>query len=330
MAIHQLLHCIPKRFDGYGIIRTVPFIFALQEIAQVCIHGNQPISLDDRAGGPARTDSFLGSDRTPTGESEATGYVTATDGSDSNNVSDITTDDSIIPGVPFGGIDSHESPNEQHSDDSSQQTEIRSKKTSQQSAPARQTARQCLLAATTLDWMISVAEATCMDQLRDYLTLIKSTRQQGHQVSNVDLFAVPTTEARQEPEAHLRPVTEWMDRQKVVKAILDDGKLHDIKGTPGVNLEDKLYVKWGSEAYGKQQQNKRSRCKMYLLLTQLFFSSIDNQERSFRIETDTNTDMKPKLTPAITNTSLQVGSRGALAKGKLYSSLFIVFAEAGS
>ncbi|KAI8332851.1 hypothetical protein BC941DRAFT_435548 [Chlamydoabsidia padenii] len=276
MAIHQLLHCIPKRFNGYGIIRTFPFIFALQEVAcefnNVAL-GNMEIGTSSNIDSTINMDSFLDCDMATPGESVATGYVTATDATDSIN-STGTTNSGISPSGDDDAI-------EHHSTDTSQHTETQTKNPSQQQSGriVQQTQRQCYLAAITLDWMISVGEVTGMGKLLDYLANIKDTRQQKRQVPSVDLTRKPTLDAPT-IDTDAKSVTEWMDRQKVVEAILDDGKLHDIKGPPGMNLEDKLYVKWGSEAY-------------------------DNQEKSFRIETDTNADMKPKLTPAFTNTTLQ-------------------------
>ncbi|ORZ18034.1 hypothetical protein BCR42DRAFT_412999 [Absidia repens] len=289
MAIYQLLCCIPKRFNGYGIIRTVPFIFALQNFAEEYVDSSEgappeDVDIDDVMENP-RTMTAISAIEDSNGDrmtaKKSDGADCDVDATKTIDNQPISADDSMIPGVPNDKNEKMMIPIEgnQPAQKINQQLHQSTDHNTSQKIQL-----QCSLAAITLEWMIIVAKATSMNQLLDYVKSIKNDRREQQQIPRLDLSITPTVDASiiDEKDDELNKVTEWMDRQKVIEAILEEGKLQDSNGTTDMNLEDKLYVEWGSDAY-------------------------NNQEKSFRIEIDdSNTaNTKPKLTPAITNSNLQ-------------------------
>ncbi|CAO3598649.1 unnamed protein product [Absidia cylindrospora] len=277
MAIYQLLCCIPKRFNGYGVIRTVPFIFALQNFAYGYVDNGegvppQGVDIDEVM-------ENSNGDRVTTNKSD--GADCDADATKTIDNQPISADDSMIPGVPN---DNNEQviPTEGNQPTQNIDQQLHQ---STNTNTSQKIQLQCFLAAITLEWMMIVAKATSMNRLLDYVKSIKDNRRQQQQIPRLDLSITPTVDASimDEKDDELNKVTEWMDRQKVIEAILEEGKLQDSNGTTDMNLEDKLYVEWGSDAY-------------------------NNQEKSFRIEIDDSktTGTKPKLTPAITSSNLQV------------------------
>ncbi|CAO3616173.1 unnamed protein product [Cunninghamella blakesleeana] len=138
------------------------------------------------------------------------------------------------------------------------------------------TARQRALAAVTVEYLDVVGQFYHVDRLTRYVNQVRSERLQNKEYSPIfvpsladhynDVWAFDQVE----PE-NTRPVDAFLDRHVVVETLSKDAPLRDEDDTHGLDLESKLYVEWGSEAFV-------------------------NQEKSFRIRTSRNLeDLKPKL-----------------------------------
>ncbi|KAI8088995.1 uncharacterized protein BX664DRAFT_331922 [Halteromyces radiatus] len=277
MAIYQLLCCIPRRFNGYGVIRTVPFIFALQDLAYDCIHASTGVADRTHHNIVSAGDDFV--QKKSVGADDSCSIQEFTTATNTPVIGDSTIQDTMPGGVitddltipVSGATPSCIAPSSPSLDGPSIDNPI----------DYRSIKYQQSLATVTLEWIRTMAEITGMEQVMNYAQSIKEKRQHLHQEPKLDLTTKPTADAPCLDDAQfgINKVIDWMDRQKVVKAILDDDKLHD-QQISDVNLEERLYVQWASESY-------------------------ENQEKGFRIEVDSDTDMKPKLTAAINNGSLQ-------------------------
>ncbi|CAO3612447.1 unnamed protein product [Cunninghamella blakesleeana] len=205
IAIYQLLHCIAIQYNGYGFIRTIPFIFTLQGFAKN--EDNDDEDEDDEKKGKIESSSV------------------------------------------------HLLPNHQH-----------------------------LLAYVTLYWMITVSKQLSLNQLSNYVQSIYEKRREHQQLSIIDLTIQPISKLRSLNEndnlsLSTVVVTEWMDRNTVIEAILKDQKNNNDKSPTQLitssDLLSKLSLDYGSDSY-------------------------ENEEKAFRIQTNTKAPPTPKITPSLT------------------------------
>ncbi|KAG2220598.1 hypothetical protein INT45_002620 [Circinella minor] len=140
----------------------------------------------------------------------------------------------------------------------------------------KQTSRQRAIAATTVEWFGMVAHMHQISPLQDYLKGLKDDRVAHKEYSPIFLPEIAPTVDHINNFEELEPenttvVDKFIDRHVVVEILSKDGPLRDEEDTHGLDLESKLYVEWGSEAFV-------------------------NQERSFRIRASRDLDdVKPKL-----------------------------------
>ncbi|CAO3619518.1 unnamed protein product [Cunninghamella echinulata] len=139
------------------------------------------------------------------------------------------------------------------------------------------TARQRALAAVTVEYLDGVGKYYHVDRLIHYVDQVRSERLKNKEYSPLfvpslaDNYKDNVWSFEQVEPENSRPVDAFLDRHVVVEILSKDAPLRDEEDTHGLDLESKLYVEWGSEAFV-------------------------NQERSFRIRTSRNLeDLKPKL-----------------------------------
>ncbi|KAI8340545.1 hypothetical protein BC941DRAFT_417525 [Chlamydoabsidia padenii] len=139
-----------------------------------------------------------------------------------------------------------------------------------------QTARQRALSAVVIEYLDMVGQFYHVDRLVHYVNQVRTERIENKQYSSMALTNPPDTKAAIQSFDNLEPentnsVDVFLDRHVVVEILSKDAPLRDEEDTHGLDLESKLYVEWGSEAFV-------------------------NQERSFRIRTSRNlNDVKPRL-----------------------------------
>lgn len=120
----------------------------------------------------------------------------------------------------------------------------------------KHTSRQRAVAAAILEWFGMVAKVHLIQRLTTYLKQVKDDRVAHKEYSPIFLPGVADTIAHirefdeLEPE-NTTPVDKFLDRHVIVEIISKDGQLRDEEDTHGLDLESKLYVEWGSEAFGK-------------------------------------------------------------------------------
>ncbi|KAI9305692.1 hypothetical protein BJ944DRAFT_264788 [Cunninghamella echinulata] len=189
MAIYQLLYCISTQFKSYGFIRTIPFIFTLQDIAQ---------------------------------------------GKDSIHLT---------------------------------------------------LSQQRGLAFVTLYWMVTVAKKLSLNQLLHYVHGVNEKRRELQQVSTIDFTIQPISKLHSIHEVIIDEkdqeeiiITEWMDRNTAIEAILNDQKMKSDTNNNNITSSDllsKLSLNYGSDNY-------------------------ENEEKAFRIQTNLDIPLTPKITPSLT------------------------------
>ncbi|ORZ22475.1 hypothetical protein BCR42DRAFT_406264 [Absidia repens] len=168
-----------------------------------------------------------------------------------------------------------------------------------------QTSRQRALAAVVVEYLDMVGQFYHVDRLVHYVNQVRSERLQNKEYSTVEFASTTTKKGSVSSFDHLEPenttpVDAFLDRHVVVEILSKDAPLRDEDDTHGLDLESKLYVEWGSEAFV-------------------------NQERSFRIRTSRNLDeVKPKLaTPWISTdfTQTQEGKKQTIKVENLKEAL---------
>lgn len=131
----------------------------------------------------------------------------------------------------------------------------------------KQTSRQRALAAATVEWFGMVANMHQVSRLADYLKQLKDERIAHKEYSPLFIPEIAETVAHirefdeLEPE-NTTPVDRYIDRHVVVEILSNDGNLRDEEDTHGLDLESKLYVEWGSEAFGKLMTMMMGRWKI--------------------------------------------------------------------
>jgi hypothetical protein len=123
-----------------------------------------------------------------------------------------------------------------------------------------QTAKQRALTAAIVEYFEMVGQFYHVDQLVHYVNQVRTMRLRSKEYSTVEFCSTSTSSITTTfdrcsfddlgLENH-SPVTIFLDRHTVVGLLVKDSPLRDEDDTFGLNLERKLSVEWGSEAYGK-------------------------------------------------------------------------------
>lgn len=147
-------------------------------------------------------------------------------------------------------------------------------------AVIKNTARQRAVAAIVVEWLAMVGEFYRIDSLSQYAEVLKNERIRHSEYSPIFLDAeLEDTFETLEPN-NTTLVHKYADRKIVVDMLSKDGPLRDEDDTEGAELESKLLVEWGTEAY-------------------------ESNDRVFRIRTSRNlSDLKAKLATPWANSDL--------------------------
>jgi hypothetical protein len=122
-----------------------------------------------------------------------------------------------------------------------------------------QTAKQCALTTAIVEYFEMVGQFYQVDQLVHYVNQVRTMRLRSKEYSTVD-FCTSTSSIKAPYDScsfddlgleYHNPVTIFLDRHTVVGLLVKDSPLRDEDDTFGLDLERKLSVEWGSEAYGK-------------------------------------------------------------------------------
>ncbi|KAI9491919.1 hypothetical protein BDB00DRAFT_789231 [Zychaea mexicana] len=154
----------------------------------------------------------------------------------------------------------------------------------------KQTSRQRAVAAATIEWFGMVAHMHQISPLQDYLKGLKDDRVAHKEYSPIFLPEIAPTVAHVNNFEEIEPenttvVDKFIDRHAVVEILSKDGPLRDEDDTHGLDLESKLYVEWGSEAFVNQERSFRIRSSRDLddvkpkLVTPWFGADFDSSER---------------------------------------------------
>lgn len=144
-----------------------------------------------------------------------------------------------------------------------------------------QTARQRALSAVVIEYLDMVGQFYHVDRLVHYVNQVRTERISSKEYSSVAITTPASTKDgirsfdTLEPE-NTNPVDIFVDRHIVVEILSKDAPLRDEEDTHGLDLESKLYVEWGSEAFGKsgeQKYNKQTSIGLLILDTNLSLSS---------------------------------------------------------
>lgn len=120
-------------------------------------------------------------------------------------------------------------------------------------AEIKHTARQRAVAALIVEWLAMVGEFYRIDSLIQYADVLKNERIKLNEYSPVFSSEEESDISKfedLEPNNTI-PVDKFVDRKMVVDMLSKDGPLRDEDDTEGTELESKLMIEWGSEAYGK-------------------------------------------------------------------------------
>lgn len=114
----------------------------------------------------------------------------------------------------------------------------------------KNTARQRAVAAIVVEWLAMVGEFYRIDSLIQYADVLKNERIKYDEYSAIFLNGeLEDTFETLEPN-NTTSVNKFADRKMVVDMLSKDGPLRDEDDTEGTELESKLLVEWGTEAYG--------------------------------------------------------------------------------
>lgn len=109
--------------------------------------------------------------------------------------------------------------------------------------------------ASIVEWLGMIAEYFHIENLGEYITRIRQQLQEANAwTSTIFSGQLPSTaEAKfsTDDANNPTPVTVYVDRHVVVEQLTNEGQLRDKHDTHGLELESKLYVEWGSQAFGK-------------------------------------------------------------------------------
>lgn len=118
----------------------------------------------------------------------------------------------------------------------------------------KNTTRQRAVAAIMVEWLAMVGEFYRIDSLIQYAADLKNERIRLNEYSPVflteDLKEIDFETLELDNTAS---VENFADRNMVVEMLSKDGPLRDEDDTEGSELDSKLLVEWGSEAYGNHK-----------------------------------------------------------------------------
>lgn len=115
----------------------------------------------------------------------------------------------------------------------------------------KNTARQRAVAAIIVEWLAMVGEFYRIDSLIQYAEELKNERVRLNEYSPVFLIEELGASKFEDLEPdNTTPVDKFAERKLVVDMLSKDGPLRDEDDTEGTELDSKLLVEWGSEAYG--------------------------------------------------------------------------------
>lgn len=123
------------------------------------------------------------------------------------------------------------------------------------SGSVRTPAQRRALGAATVRWIHMIGEYYAVSRLTEYAEKIeKERRDKGDwtMIEFTDLLVTKSNAELEEDGDH--SIRDFIDRHQVVEALSEDAKLRDKDDTHGLELEKKLYVEWGSEAFRKYIQ----------------------------------------------------------------------------
>lgn len=114
---------------------------------------------------------------------------------------------------------------------------------------------QRAVVASIVEWLGMVAEYFHIENLAEYITRIRQQLQEANAWTST-VFSGQLTSAADarfstDDANNHTPVTVYVDRHVVVEQLTNEGQLRDKHDTHGLELESKLYVEWGSQAFGK-------------------------------------------------------------------------------
>lgn len=112
-------------------------------------------------------------------------------------------------------------------------------------------ARERAVAAIVTEWLAMVGEFYRITSLINYVEDLKNERIQLGEYSTIFLKNDVQVGSFEELETDNATVVELLvDRKLIVDILSKDGPLRDEDDTEGTELENKLMLDWGSDAYG--------------------------------------------------------------------------------
>lgn len=114
--------------------------------------------------------------------------------------------------------------------------------------------RSRAIAAIVVEWLAMVGEFYRITSLIQYVEELKTERIQSGEYSSIFTKESVQVETFEELETdNSTSVDKLVDRKAVVEILSKDGPLRDEEDTEGTELENKLLLDWGSDAYGMYQ-----------------------------------------------------------------------------
>lgn len=109
--------------------------------------------------------------------------------------------------------------------------------------------------ASIVEWLAMVAEYFHIKSLGKYITSIRQQLQDANAWTSTN-FSDQLTSANEASFStndtnNNTPVPVFVDRHVIVEQLTNESQLRDKHDTHGLELESKLYVEWGSQAFGK-------------------------------------------------------------------------------
>ncbi|KAI8637358.1 hypothetical protein BD408DRAFT_57900 [Parasitella parasitica] len=124
--------------------------------------------------------------------------------------------------------------------------------------------RQYAIESALISWFAMVADFYKIQPLLDYVNTIKAkrgthsddlllTESVDNTINEPELFSISVD------DSVTKANTAWIHRSTIVELISKEGNLRDETDTYGLDLEAKLFAKWGSDAFLRNDQTIRSR-----------------------------------------------------------------------
>ncbi|CDS14161.1 hypothetical protein LRAMOSA06331 [Lichtheimia ramosa] len=117
--------------------------------------------------------------------------------------------------------------------------------------------------ASIVEWLAMVAEYFHIKSLGEYISSIRQQLQDANAWTSTN-FSDQLTSANEASfstnDTHNNtPVPVFVDRHVIVEQLTNESQLRDKHDTHGLELESKLYVEWGSQAFANRGQSLRIR-----------------------------------------------------------------------